>query len=99
MSHNTVIFMPIKINSKRVRNKSIKEFCNRPLLCWSLEKIDQLGVPTFVYSSSCEIIKNLIDFDVKNITFLNRSKLLDRDDTIGMDIYNSFRKDMKMLPM
>jgi len=84
--------MPIKINSRRVEGKSIKMFCGRPLFCWSLEKIDKLGVPVFIYSSSCEVIKDLIDFKAKNILFCDRDKRLDLDSVIGMDIYRSFGK-------
>ena len=90
MLYDIVIYMPIKLNSKRVKNKSIKEFCNRPLLCWSLEKLDKLNIPIFIYSSSCDIIKNLLDFDIKNILFCDRDKALDGDEVIGIDIYKSF---------
>ena len=91
MTHEIVAYMPIKLNSKRVKNKSIREFCGRPLMCWSLEKLDKLNIPVFVYSSSCDVIKSLIDFDIKNILFCDRIGRLDNDDVVGIDIYKSFR--------
>ena len=62
-----VFFMPIKINSTRVKNKSIKTLDDRPLFCWSLETLDKLGVPIYVFSSDCNILKQKLDFNSKNI--------------------------------
>ena len=87
-----VFFMPIKINSTRVKNKSIKTLDGRPLFCWSLETLDKLGVPIYVFSSDCNILKQKLDFNSKNIFFLDRDKRLDYDDVVGIQIYKEFKK-------
>ncbi len=92
MSHDIVIFMPIRMNSVRVKEKSIKLLAGRPLFCWSLEKLDSLGVPVFVFSSSCAELEALIDFDVSNINFCKRDESLDEDSVVGIEIYKEFSK-------
>ena len=87
-----VFLMPIKINSTRLKNKSIKNLLGRPLFCWSLETLDKLDVPIYVFSSDCELLKKKIDFDSKNIFFLDRDKRFDHDDVLGIQIYKEFRK-------
>lgn len=87
-----VFLMPIKINSTRLKNKSIKNLLGRPLFCWSLETLDKLGVPVYVFSSDCEFLKKKIDFDSKNIFFLDRDKRFDHNDVLGIQIYKEFRK-------
>ena len=90
---NDVVFlMPIKVNSTRVKNKSIKTLVGRPLFCWSLETLDMLNVPIYVFSSQCELLKKKLDFTSKNIIFLNRPKELDEDDVLGIQIYKSFKE-------
>ena len=84
------IFMPIKINSERVKNKSIKNLFGRPLLNWSLESLDSLGHDIFIYTSSVEAVRDSIDFEYKNIKILPRSEELDQNSTLGIEIYESF---------
>jgi len=90
----TAIFVPIRLNSKRVKNKNIKLLGGRPLFCWSLEKLDTIDTPIFIYTNGEEILSNLLDFKPKNITFLKRPEHLDGDLTLGIDIYRQFSQDI-----
>ncbi|MBC8436917.1 hypothetical protein H8D85_01190 [bacterium] len=86
----TVAFMPIRLNSTRIPKKSILKIKGRPMFCWSLQTLDNLGIPVHVYSSNNRLLKSLVDFEIKNIIFTARSQILDRDSTKGLDIYKSF---------
>jgi len=95
---NAVIFMPVRMNSKRILNKNIQPLCNTPLFCWSLNKIKHLGLPVYVYSNWPDELKDAAKgrfpdtFEKKfpNVTFMKRPHELDDDNTVGIDIYKSF---------
>ena len=83
-----VAFVPIKFNSVRLPNKNFLPLHNKPL-CWHIfnilqhvSNIDEI----YVYCSNENIKKYIPD----NIIFLKRSKHLDKDHIIGIDIYKSF---------
>ncbi len=86
----TVAFVPIRLNSKRVVGKNLKMLGNKPLLCYILDtlvkvkRIDEV----YVYCSSEEIIKYL----PVGVKFLKRPEFLDRDETLGKEIYEEFTK-------
>lgn len=86
----TVAFVPIRLNSKRVVGKNLKMLGNKPLLCYILDtlvnvkRIDEV----YVYCSSEEIIKYL----PQGVKFLKRPEFLDRDETLGKEIYEEFTK-------
>lgn len=86
----TVAFVPIRLNSKRVAGKNLKLLGNKPLLCYILEtlvkvrRIDEV----YVYCSSEEVIRYLPD----GVIFLKRPEFLDRDETLGKEIYEEFTK-------
>ena len=87
----TVAFVPIRLNSKRVVGKNLKMLGNKPLLCYILDtlvnvkRIDEV----YVYCSSEEIIKYL----PQGVKFLKRPESLDRDETLGKEIYEEFEKN------
>lgn len=85
-----VAFVPIRLNSKRVVCKNLKELGNRPLMCYILDTLTQVSKidEIYVYCSSEEIIPYL----PKNIKFLKRPTFLDRDETLGKEIYEEFTK-------
>lgn len=85
-----VCFMPIRLNSQRIKNKSIVNVCGRPLFCWSLETLDKLNIPVYIFTNDSETLKDLIDFKSNNIHWLNRPKYCDDHDTKGIDIYKEF---------
>ena len=86
----TVAFVPIRLNSKRVVGKNLKLLGNKPLLCYILdtlvkvERIDEV----YVYCSNEDILKYL----PAGVKFLKRPESLDRDETLGKEIYDEFTK-------
>lgn len=86
----TVAFVPIRLNSKRVVGKNLKMLGEKPLMCYILDtlanikKIDEV----YVYCSQ-ESIKEFLPEGVK---FLKRPEYLDRDETLGKEIYEEFTK-------
>lgn len=85
-----VAFVPIRLNSKRVVGKNLKMLGGKPLMCYILDtlanikKIDEI----YVYCSQ-ESIKEYLPEGVK---FLKRPEYLDRDETLGKEIYEEFTK-------
>lgn len=85
-----VAFVPIRLNSKRVAGKNMKSLGGQPLMCYilktlaSIKKIDDV----YVYCSQ-ESVKPYLPDGVK---FLKRPEYLDRDETLGKEIYEEFTK-------
>ena len=85
-----VAFVPIRLNSKRVAGKNLKMLGDKPLLQYILDtlmmvrRIDEV----YVYCSSEEIVSYL----PQGVKFLKRPKFLDRDETLGKEIYEEFTK-------
>lgn len=85
-----VAFVPIRLNSKRVVGKNLKMLGGKPLMCYILDtlanikKIDEV----YVYCSQ-EAIREYLPEGVK---FLKRPEYLDRDETLGKEIYEEFTK-------
>lgn len=90
MSEEIVAFMPIRLNSQRIKHKSIIDIEGRPMFCWSLQTLDSLDIPVYVYSNNIDILKEMVDFRYKNVIFLNRPEYLDNHETKGIDIYKEF---------
>ena len=86
----TVAFVPIRLNSKRVVGKNLKMLGNKPLLRYILDtliKVNRID-EVYVYCSSDDIIGYLPE----GVKFLKRPKSLDRDETLGKEIYEEFTK-------
>jgi len=92
MKHKVVAFMPIRLNSQRIKNKSIQLIAGRPMFCWSLETLDNLGIPVYVFTNETDKLKSLLDFNPSNVVWLERPEYLDSSDTKGLDIYKEFSK-------
>jgi CMP-N-acetylneuraminic acid synthetase len=88
----TVAFVPIRLNSKRVVGKNLKMLGDKPLLQYILDTL--AGIPSidevYVYCSSEEIIPLL----PQGVRFLKRDEWLDRDETLGEEIYDAFTKEI-----
>lgn len=86
----TVAFVPIRLNSKRVVGKNLKMLGNKPLMCYILDTLSKVKAidEVYVYCSQEEIIKYL----PHGIKFLKRPAFLDKDETLGKEIYNEFTK-------
>lgn len=88
----TVAFVPIKLNSQRVKNKNILPIAGHPL-CWHIfhallqvEEIDEV----YCYCSD-EAVKQYIP---EEVTFLKRDPVLDGQLVKGLDIYHRFIQDV-----
>ena len=86
----TVAFVPIRLNSKRVEGKNLKMLGDKPLLQYILDTLVQVKRidEVYVYCSSEAIISYLPD----GVKFLKRPEFLDRDETLGKEIYEEFTK-------
>ena len=83
-----VAFIPIKLNSVRLKNKNILTIAGHPL-CWhitstllEINEIDEI----YVYCSDSRIVQYL----PQGITFLKRDSSLDGDTVKGAEIYKAF---------
>jgi len=93
-SNKAVCFMPVRLNSTRIEEKSIKPLGGRPLFCWLLSVLDKLGIEVHVYASECDKLEGLMDFQATNVIFTKRPEKLDGDDVKGIDIYKAFREQV-----
>ena len=86
----TVAFVPIRLNSKRVVGKNLKMLGDKPLMCYVLETLAKAkGVDeVYCYCSNEEVVKYLPE----GVKFLKRPEFLDRDETLGKEIYEEFTK-------
>jgi len=85
-----VCFVPIKLNSQRLPNKMLLPLGNK-ILCQHifdtlLQVKKEIDIDIYCYCSN-EKIKEYLP---NNIIFLKRDKLLDTNETKGIDIYTSF---------
>jgi len=86
----TVAFVPIRLNSKRVVGKNLKMLGGKPLMRYILETLSQVnGIDeVYVYCSSYDVEPYLPD----GVMHLKRPEFLDRDETLGKEIYEEFTK-------
>ena len=86
----TVAFVPVRLNSKRVVGKNLKMLGEKPLMYYMLETLSKVKRVDEVYCyCSDEAVKVFLPEGVK---FLKRPAFLDRDDTLGKEIYEEFIK-------
>lgn len=87
-----VAFVPIRLNSKRVVGKNLKLLGGKPLMWYILETLAKVKDidEVYVYCSCEDIIPHL----PRGIKFLKRSEMLDRDETLGEEIYDAFTKEV-----
>jgi CMP-N-acetylneuraminic acid synthetase len=85
-----VAFVPIRLNSKRVVGKNLKILGSKPLMCYVLDTLTMVnGVDeVYVYCSNEDVIPYLPE----GVKFLKRPEFLDRDETLGKEIYDEFTK-------
>lgn len=85
-----VAFVPVRLNSKRVVGKNLKLLGGKPLMCHILETLAKVKDIDEVYLyCSNEDVKGYLPEGVK---FLKRPAFLDRDETLGKEIYEEFTK-------
>lgn len=85
-----VAFVPIRLNSKRVIGKNLKMLGGKPLMSYILETLAKVkGIDEiYVYCSNEAVMEYLPE----NVRFLRRPDFLDRDETLGKEIYEEFTK-------
>lgn len=87
-----VAFVPIRLNSQRVEGKNLRSLGGEPLLCHILrtlcrvEAIDEV----YVYCSD-EAVRPYLP---EGVRFLHRSPQLDRNETLGREIYDAFTAEI-----
>jgi CMP-N-acetylneuraminic acid synthetase len=88
-----IAFVPIKLNSQRLSNKNILNLGNKPLCYYIFNTLKKINLIDKIYVfCSDERIKDYIPND---IIFLKRDKSLDKNNVLGMDIYQSFISQVK----
>ena len=89
----TVAFVPIRLNSQRVAGKNLRQLGGKPLLCHILDALRQCRHidETYVYCSD-EHIRPLLP---EGVRFLRRDERLDRDTTLGREIYDAFTAEVE----
>lgn len=84
----TVAFIPIKLNSQRLKNKNILPLGEKPLCWYVCEHLQQVkGIDEiYVYCSTDEIA----EYIPKDIKIKKRDVILDGNEIKGFDIYKAF---------
>lgn len=84
----TVAFVPIRLNSQRVAGKNLRLLAGEPLLCHILHTLAATeGIDEVYVFCSDESIRELLP---EGVRFLRRDARLDRDATLGQEIYDAF---------
>lgn len=87
-----VAFVPIRLNSKRVIGKNLRLLGGKPLMSYilsTLVKVKSID-EVYVFCSKEEIVKYL----PVGVKFIKRPDYLDRDETLGKEIYEEFVKNV-----
>lgn len=83
-----VAFVPIRLNSQRVAGKNLRLLGGQPLLCHilhTLRRVDAIDA-IYVYCSD-EAVRPYLP---EGVRFLRRDAQLDRNETLGAEIYDAF---------
>ena len=89
----TAAFVPIRLNSQRVSGKNLRPLSGSPLMCHILRTLTEVeGIDeVYVYCSD----ERIREFLPEGVRFLRRSEELDRDTTLGREIYDSFTAEVE----
>ena len=88
----TVAFVPIRLNSQRVAGKNLRLLGGEPLMCHILRTLTRTaGIDEVWVYCSDESIRPLLP---EGVRFRRRSEELDRDTTLGREIYDSFTSEV-----
>lgn len=88
----TVAFVPIRLNSQRVEGKNLRMLGGEPLLRHILKALCQVPAidEVYVYCSDDSVRPYLPD----GVRFLRRDTCLDRNETLGSEIYDAFTSEV-----
>lgn len=88
----TVAFVPIRLNSQRVTGKNLRPLSGSPLMCHILKTLTETeGIDEVYVYCSDESIRPLLP---EGVRFLRRNPSLDRDTTLGREIYDAFTSEV-----
>jgi CMP-N-acetylneuraminic acid synthetase len=87
-----VLFIPIKLNNQRLSGKNTMPLNGKPLCNYIFDTVKDISCidEKYVYCSNEEIISYIPD----GIKFLKRNSCLDKDETLGEEIYDAFIKQV-----
>ena len=87
-----VAFVPIRLNSQRVEGKNLRMLGGEPLLCHILKTLCQVPAidEIYVYCSDDAVRPYLPE----GVRFLRRDTRLDRNETLGCEIYDAFTSEV-----
>ena len=89
----TVAFVPIRLNSQRVAGKNLRPLSGSPLMCHILRTLTRVeGIDEVYVYCSDETIRPLLP---EGVRFLRRDVSLDRDTTLGREIYDAFTSEVE----
>ena len=89
----TVAIIPIKGNSKRIKNKNIKKIYEKPLYRYLLDKISKCNFDSIYIDTDINQIKK---YAKKNkINIINRKPILTKDSANGNDLLTYHAKIIK----
>ena len=83
-----VAFVPIKFHSERLKNKNFLKINDKSLCYYIFDTLLKINLINEIYVFCRD--KKILEYIPKNIKFLEREKHLDNNDTLGMEIYQSF---------
>ena len=89
----TVAFVPLRLNSQRVAGKNLRLLGGEPLMCHILRTLAGIGEIDEVYAYCSD--ERICEYLPRGVRFLRRSPGLDRDTTLGREIYDSFTADVE----
>lgn len=84
----TVAFVPIRLNSQRVSGKNLRLLGGEPLMCHILRTLTRVEDIDEVYVFCSD--ERIVELLPEGVRFLKRSAELDRDTTLGREIYDAF---------
>jgi YrbI family 3-deoxy-D-manno-octulosonate 8-phosphate phosphatase len=75
-----IAFIPARIGSKSITEKNIKLFCEKPLIFWNLQELQNSNVDTIIVATDSEKIKEIV-----NSFSFSKVKVFDRSDAHSQD--------------
>lgn len=81
-----VSFVPLKLKSQRLPGKTLKLLGDKPLCYYIFKTLLSIMEDVYVFCSD----ESIMDHLPTGVQFLQRDASLDRDETLGLEIYQSF---------
>ena len=94
---NNICIIPARANSKRIKNKNIKNFCGKPIIYWSIQaaKKSKCFSKIIISSDSKKILNISEKFGAIKNNLRPRKISTDKssmDDVIKYEIFNGFEE-------